>query len=342
MQDQVGDERLLEGRCEPLHELRRKPPNEPDGVGHEVALPVVLERAGRGIERLEQAIVDGGIGAGERVQERRFSDVRVAGESDGRSGRAHALLASRRALALKRAQAPLEERDTRASESAVGLELTLARPARPDTAAQALEVLPHASHAREVVFELRELDLELAFGRPRVLSEDVEDQLRAVDHARAELVLERALLRRAELVVGDEDLRRRAGVRRLELAELALPDERPRIRMTAVLHDLSYRCGTRGTCELTELRELVAGRALRIHADEERPLRLRPGRGIGLARSHRGIMPRYAPAVTALADRLAARTLELVDIPSQSGNETAIREHLLELVPPRLRGRVRG
>jgi succinyl-diaminopimelate desuccinylase len=100
-----------------------------------------------------------------------------------------------------------------------------------------------------------------------------------------------------------------------------------------VLHDLSYRCGTRGPCELTKLRELVAGRALRIHADEERPLRLRPGRGIGLARSHRGIMPRYAPAVTALADRLAARTLELVDIPSQSGSETAIREHLLELVP---------
>jgi succinyl-diaminopimelate desuccinylase len=45
-------------------------------------------------------------------------------------------------------------------------------------------------------------------------------------------------------------------------------------------------------------------------------------------------MPRYAPAVTALADRLAARTLELVDIPSQSGNETAIREHLRQLVPP--------
>jgi succinyl-diaminopimelate desuccinylase len=44
-------------------------------------------------------------------------------------------------------------------------------------------------------------------------------------------------------------------------------------------------------------------------------------------------MPRYAPAVTALADRLAARTLELVDIPSRSGEETAIREHLLGLVP---------
>jgi succinyl-diaminopimelate desuccinylase len=37
--------------------------------------------------------------------------------------------------------------------------------------------------------------------------------------------------------------------------------------------------------------------------------------------------------VTALADRLAARTLELVDIPSPSGHEKAIREHLLARAP---------
>jgi succinyl-diaminopimelate desuccinylase len=38
--------------------------------------------------------------------------------------------------------------------------------------------------------------------------------------------------------------------------------------------------------------------------------------------------------MTALADRLAARTLELVDIPSVSRGEAAIREHLLALIPP--------
>jgi succinyl-diaminopimelate desuccinylase len=40
--------------------------------------------------------------------------------------------------------------------------------------------------------------------------------------------------------------------------------------------------------------------------------------------------------VTELAERLAARTLELVDISSESGHETAIREHLLALVPDTL------
>ena len=37
--------------------------------------------------------------------------------------------------------------------------------------------------------------------------------------------------------------------------------------------------------------------------------------------------------MTPLAERLAARTLELVNIPSESGHEDSIREHLLALVP---------
>ena len=52
-------------------------------------------------------------------------------------------------------------------EPAVGLELRLARAARADAAAEPLEVLPHAAHARQVVLELRELDLELALGARR-------------------------------------------------------------------------------------------------------------------------------------------------------------------------------
>ena len=58
----------------------------------------------------------------------------------------------------------------------------------------------------QVVLELRELDLELALGASRVLREDVEDQQRAVDDARLQLVLEQLLLRRRELVVDEQHL----------------------------------------------------------------------------------------------------------------------------------------
>ena len=111
-------------------------------------------------------------------------------------------------------EAALEHRDASAREAAVGLELRLAGAARADAAAEPLEVLPHPPHPRQVVLELGELDLELALGADGVLGEDVEDQLRAVDHARAERVLEEALLHRVELAVDEQAL----CVRRRELA----------------------------------------------------------------------------------------------------------------------------
>ena len=55
VQHQVGDERLLERRREPLDELVRQAADEADGVGDEVAAAVVLEAARRRVERLEEA-----------------------------------------------------------------------------------------------------------------------------------------------------------------------------------------------------------------------------------------------------------------------------------------------
>jgi succinyl-diaminopimelate desuccinylase len=101
-----------------------------------------------------------------------------------------------------------------------------------------------------------------------------------------------------------------------------------------VLDKRSDRIDARSARKLRELGEFVrAVDAFGIDSDEESALRLRPRGGIGLARSHGGIMPRYAPAVTALADRLAERTVELVNLPSESGSEAAIRERVLSLVP---------
>ena len=126
---------------------------------------------------------------------------------------ARALLPSGRAVLADLLEAALEQRDLAARDPAVGLELRLAGAARADAgaertgaAAEALEVLPHPAHPRQVVLELRELDLELSLGALRVLREDVEDQLRPVDDASRQRVLERLLLRRLQLVVDDQHL----------------------------------------------------------------------------------------------------------------------------------------
>jgi hypothetical protein len=60
-----------------------------------------------------------------------------------------------------------------------------------------------------------------------------------------------------------------------------------------VLDELRDRRYAGGVRELPELGELpLSVHALRKHAQDEPALRLRPGYGIRLARSHRRIMPR--------------------------------------------------
>src|SRR5918995_775704 len=173
-----------------------------------------------------------------------------------------------------------------ASDPPVGLELRLTGAARAHAAAEPLEVLPHPAHAREVVLELRELDLELSLGADGVLREDVEDQLRAVHDSRAERVLERPLLRRGELA---------------KLAELLLG-------VGAVGED----------------------------GDREPALRFRARSWVGLTRRHAAIMPprRQNPAV---AFDLARRTLELVNVPSETWHEAELASLVRSIVPLPLR-----
>jgi hypothetical protein len=134
-------------------------------------------------------------------------------------------------------------------------------------------VLPHAAHSREVVLELRELDLELPLGGDRVLGEDVEDQLRPVDDAGLQRVLERPLLYGVELVVHDQDLRvgRRVGL--LQLLKLALPDVAPPVGPHPVLDQLADRLDQGRPRQLAKLGQLLL-RVLRMDGDEEPALGL--------------------------------------------------------------------
>ncbi len=159
-------------------------------------------------------------------------------------------------MPLELAQAVTKNRDPAAREPAVGLELGLAGAARADAAAEALEVLPHSTHPRQVVLELGEFDLELSLGGDGVLREDVENQLRPVDDARLHDVLELPLLNRAELVVDEKRLCVRLRERLLQLDQLPLADIRARLGMGPVLDELADRLDARGARELLELAEL--------------------------------------------------------------------------------------
>ncbi len=330
VEDEVGHERLLERRGEALDQLVRQTPDEAHGVGDEIAAALLLEAAGHRVERFEQPVADGDSGVGERVEERRLAGVRVPREGHRRRLGALPLLAPDVSLAAELAQPRAQQRDAAAREAAVRLELGLARATGPDPAAEPLEVLPHPPHPRQVVLQLGELDLELSLGADGVLGEDVEDQLGAVDHARLERVLERPLLWRAELVVDDQHFRVRVAVRLLQLFELPLADVGARVGEPPVLDDAADRLDAGCPRELLELGQLVGTvRPLWEHGNEEPTLGLgRPG-ALGLSHRHSAVIMTPAMPVS----DLAARTLELVDVPSESRRERAAMELVRSLLP---------
>ena len=155
-----------------------------------------------------------------------------------------------------------------------------------------------------------------------MLGEDVEDQLRPVDDARRERVLERALLRRRRA------RRRRAAPRRPR------PGRPLRARSSLPLPTYVRGSGRSRSCTTSSSGSTPAVRASsRIsasssstsalrgkHGEDEPALGLDAVGGIRLRCVTRRLC-RYARAVTSLAERLAARTLELVDIPSESRDE---------------------
>src|SRR5581483_4252344 len=150
----------------------------------------------RGVEGREELVGLVRLGFRQRVEERGLAGVRVADERDREHLAAHAAATLQDPLLLQLLELALEEADLLGDVAPVELELRLARAAGlAQAAALALEVGPAAHQARREVLQVGELDLELAFARLRALREDLEDELGAVEHAQAELLLQVALLR---------------------------------------------------------------------------------------------------------------------------------------------------
>jgi hypothetical protein len=147
-------------------------------------------------------------------------------------------------------------------------------------------VAPHPGQSRVRVLHLRQLDLQLRLVRLGARGEDVEDQLRAVQHLDAALVAVAArrlvddLLQRADLtgrkvVVEDDDVRLLLLGQPGDLLGLTAADVRAGIDAVALLEDLAddFRAGGVGEgAELAERVARVGGRLRQDHADEHRLL----------------------------------------------------------------------
>ena len=127
----------------------------------------------RRIERGERLIGDEHVAPEQRVEQRRLPGIRVADERDDRRPlAAAALLAPPR---LHVVQLAFEMLDAQPDLAPIHLEFRLAGSARADAAAEARQRVARSDEVRRAMAQLRQLDLQLALTRARVLREDVED-----------------------------------------------------------------------------------------------------------------------------------------------------------------------
>ena len=85
--------------------------------------------------------------------------------------------------------------DALANAAAVGFEFLFARAARSDSAGLPGKLFRASGKARQRVIQLREFDLQLPFAAARVARKNIQDQLRAVNHAAFGALFEVAQLR---------------------------------------------------------------------------------------------------------------------------------------------------
>ncbi len=232
------------------------------------------------VERREEAVLGELLRGGEAVEEGRLAGVRVADEGDGRD--VSQVPAADVAARLDLLEIFLEGRDPPADLPLVELELLLAA-ARAEGSAAPL--LGHAGlrsrEAREEVLEPGELDLRHRLAAPGSGGEDGEDDVRAVEDLRRQLLLEVAGLRGGELVVEDDHarLQRLRGLH--ELLQLPLADVGRRIGGRALLEGAGDDDASRRVDEALQLVEVVLGLGaadrLSVDPHEDRFVRLRSG-----------------------------------------------------------------
>jgi hypothetical protein len=234
-------------------------------------------RSGATCERLigdKGAVVRAG--TGKPVQQRRLADVRVADERD--EGVAAAPAAARFTLPAHVFERTLQQRNALLDLAAVDFEFRFAGTARSDAAPQSRERGARTDQVRLPVAQLGQFDLQLPFARASVLREDVEDEHRAVDNRQRDDFFEVRPLARTQVVEHEQHV----GVQRFralgDLVRLTASDERCRIDVRQLLHDLSDDSHPGGLRQRDEFGEFGAHGArgiLQIDADDERAL----GRG---------------------------------------------------------------
>jgi len=114
--------------------------------------------------------------------------------------------------------------DSASDQTPIRFELRLSGPSKAHPTPDPRKVRPHSLQPRKQVLKLRQFDLHLGFTGASASSEDGENELRSVQDANTDTILEGLTLRRRELVIEDHEIGVRGGHAVPKLIYLALPN----------------------------------------------------------------------------------------------------------------------
>ncbi len=211
MQQQFGVVQLLECCPEGIDQFLWQIPDEADGVRQQhLRAPFTEFRqpcfTGGGPECREQARAGQHVAARKCVEQRALAGIRVTHQGDDRCGRLRALLARFGTAATDVIHGFFETGDPVTDAAPVNLEFCFTRTAGADTATETAHGHSTAGQTRQLVLQLRQLNLNLRFETARVLRENVQNQLGAVQHLQVGGLLDFAGLCRRQFPVKNEQV----------------------------------------------------------------------------------------------------------------------------------------
>lgn len=250
--------------------------NEPDGIGQQHRIAIAdFDFAREWIERGEQPVFNEDVGiVGHATQDRRLPGIGITDERNTEVRVPPLPLHFTRTLHIR--EALLENADAMLDEPAVGFQLRFAGTAHTDAAAHLLKVCPHARKTRQQILELRKLHLHACFTRTRPCGENVENEFRAVHHARIDDQLDVLALRWRKLVIENDERGTELLDAMLQLLDLAAPQVCPGMRAVELLRKCPHNLGAGGIGKPRQLLEMLVdemlGRApLERRTDENGP-----------------------------------------------------------------------
>ncbi len=238
VEQDIGIVELFERRFEGGDEIFGKVADEADGIGEDDFFEFwEAQTAARRVERGKELIFGIDPGICQDVEKRRFSGVCVADEAENGDVLGVAFFALKFAAGLAVFELALQGLHAFAGFSAVHFEFCLARTAAAHAARQAAHGGVFVDEFGEIVFELREFDLELSVGGFCALGEDVEDELRAIEDFMRERLGDDARLRRGEFAIEDDEFGVVVEGMELDLLQFSRTDEAFGVGRFAALFD---------------------------------------------------------------------------------------------------------